>query len=205
MLKRAFDGVIERRSSALLGQIGAWLPAAGSILDLGSGTGHLAARLERDTGLAVTTADVSDMHVTGPVPVVITDGTLPFEDDAFAASLLVFMLAYPADPVALLAEARRVTRGPVILVQTLYGNRLGYLWHRGREFVWTIVAFHVSRLIGYVPRDARFSMHTRRFYTDGALRGDIAAAGLHIRSRDDRRVLPARALVVAALRLERDA
>ncbi len=36
------------------------------MLDLGSGTGHLAARLEQELRLAVVTADVSDLHVVGP-------------------------------------------------------------------------------------------------------------------------------------------
>jgi hypothetical protein len=73
-----------------------------------------------------------------------------------------------------------------------------------REFVWTIVAFHVSKAVGYVPRQARFSMNTRRFYTADALRRDVAAAGLRVRSRCERRVLPGRALVVGGWVLERD-
>jgi hypothetical protein len=112
------------------------------------------------------------------------------------------MLAYPKDPVAVLAEAARVTRGPIILVQTVYSGRLGYTWHRVREFVWTMIAFHVSKLIGYVPAGAKFAMHTRRFYTDDGLQQELRAAGLRIRSRRERPVLPGRALVVAGLLLE---
>jgi hypothetical protein len=47
-------------------------------------------------------------------------------------------------------------------------------------------------------------MRTRRFYTDQALRRELAAAGLRIRSRRERPVLPGRALVVAGWVLERD-
>jgi hypothetical protein len=103
-----------------------------------------------------------------------------------------------------LAEAARVTSGPVILVQTLYSGRLGYAWHRGREFFWTVVAFHASKLLGYVPPNAAFAMHTRRFYTAESLQRDVAAAGLRVRSRRERAVLPGRALAVAAWMLERD-
>ena len=110
----------------------------------------------------MVTADVSDIHVVGRRPVLVADGVLPFEEGTFSAALLFFMLAYPKDPPAVLAEAARVTRGPIILVQSLYSGRFGYTWHRVREFVWTIVAFHVSKLIGYVPADAKFAMHTRR-------------------------------------------
>ena len=204
MLKSMFDAVMERRSRQLIEQVGCWLPNEGPLLDLGSGTGHLSARLERELGLEVVTADVSDMHVVGRPPVLIADGVLPFEDRTFSAALLCFMLAYPNDPAAVLAEAARVTRGPVILVQSLHSTRFGYAWLRVREFFWTIVAFHVSKLIGYVPPNAVFTMQTRRFYTAQELQRHLGAAGLRIRSRRERPVLPGRALVVAGLILERD-
>lgn len=207
MLKAMFDAVMERRSRRLIEQLDEWLPPEGPVLDLGSGTGHLSAHLERELGLEVVTADVSDMHVTGRPPVLIQDGVLPFEDGRFSAALLFFMLAYPHDPGAVLAEVARVTRGggPIILVQTLHSGPFGYVWLRVREFLWTIVAFHVSRVIGYVPPEATFTMRTRRFYTADALRRDVAAAGLRTRARRERPVLPGRALVVAGWILERDA
>ena len=203
MLTTLFNAVMERRAHQLLKQVGAWLPPEGPVLDLGSGTGHLSARLERERGLEVITADVSDMHVVGRPPVLINDDVLPFKEGTFSAALLFFMLAYPKDPAGVLAETARVTRGPIILVQTLYSGRLGYTWHRVREFAWTMVGFHVSKFIGYVPADATFTMNTRRFYTDHTLQQDLRAAGLRIRSRRERPVLPGRALVVVGLLLER--
>jgi SAM-dependent methyltransferase len=202
MLRSLLDAVMERRSRQLLEQVSEWLPADGPVLDLGSGTGHLSVLLEQ-RGVEMVTADVSDMHVVGRSPVLIEDGALPFRERTFSVSLLFFMLAYPSDPSAVLAEAARVTRGPIILVQSLYSGRLGYTWHRGREFVWTIVAFHVSKLLGYVPPDAKFAMRTRRFYTAATLGRDVARAGLRIRARRERAVLPGRALVVAGWMLER--
>ena len=204
MLKSLFDTVMERRSRELLDQVEHWLPSDGTILDLGSGTGHLSAHIEQELALDVVTADVSDMHVVGRAPVLIDGTTLPFENGEFSTALLFFMLAYPDDPAAVLAEAARVASGRVILVQSLYSGRAGYAWHRYREFIWTIVAFHASKLIGYVPSHAKFSMRTRRFYTRDEVEREIARAGLRIRSRNERAVLPAGALVVAALMLERN-
>jgi ubiquinone/menaquinone biosynthesis C-methylase UbiE len=204
MFKSIVDAVMERRARQLTAQVGPWLPSEGPVLDLGSGTGHLSARLERELRLDVVTADVSDIHVVGRRPVLISDGVLPFGDRTFSAALLLFMLAYPQDPARVLAEAARVTRGPIILVQSLHSNRFGYAWLRVREFFWTIVAFHVSRLAGYVARDARFSMNTQRFYTAQDLRRDVRAAGLRITARQERPVLPGRSLVVARWVLDRD-
>ena len=152
MLKSVLDGVMERRARQLLEQVRAWLPADGPVLDLGSGTGHLSARLQQELGLDVVTADVSDIHVVGPPPVLVTDGVLPFKAGAHTAALLVFMLAYPQHPARVLAEAARVTRGPIIVVQSLHSNRFGRAWLRMREFIWTVAAFHVSKLVGYVHR-----------------------------------------------------
>jgi SAM-dependent methyltransferase len=198
VLKSILDAVMERRARQLVEQVGRWLPSEGPVLDLGSGTGHFSDRLERELGLEVVTADVGDIHVVGRPPVLIADGVLPFEEGTYKAALLVFMLAYPNDPPGLLAEVARVTRGPIILVQSLHSNRLGYAWLRVREFLWTIVAFHVSKLLGYVPREAEFTMNARRFYTAQELRRDVRAAGLRIRSRQERAVLPGRSLCVAA-------
>ena len=204
MLKSLFDAIMERRSRQLIEQVGPWLPAEGPLLDVGSGTGHLSARLERELGLEVVTADVTDMHVMGRPPVLIADGVLPFEAETFSAALLFFMLHYPNDPAGLLREVARVTRGPIILVQSLHGSRLGYAWLRVREFLWTSVAFHVSKIIGYVPPEAEFTMHARHFYTSLELRREVVAAGLRIRSRRERPVLPGRSLVVAGWIVERD-
>jgi SAM-dependent methyltransferase len=205
MLKSILDAVMEHRARQLMEDVRPWLPAEGPVLDLGSGTGHLSARLERELGLEVVTADVSDIHVVGPPPVLIEDGVLPFDEGAHTAALLVFMLAYPAQPARVLAEVARVTRGPIIVVQSLHSNRLGYAWLRLRECLWTIVAFRVSKLLGYVPANAAFTMNTRRFYAAPELEREVAAAGLRVRSQRERRVLPNRALVVAVWMLERDA
>src|SRR6185503_7171271 len=103
MLKSLLDAVMERRARQMIEHIGEWLPGEGPVLDLGSGTGHVSARLERDLGLQIVTADVSDIHVVGPAPISIADGILPFEGGTFSASLLFFMLTYPNDPAAVLA------------------------------------------------------------------------------------------------------
>ena len=205
-MRALMDAVMTYRSRKIVAQIGHWLPAAGPILDLGSGTGHLAEYIERERGVDVMTADVADLHTVGRRPVVITEGRLPFDDGQFAATLLVFMLAYPRDPAAVLAEAGRATRpgGSIIVVQTLSANAFGRAWHRGREFVWTFVAFHVARTIGYVARDARFTMSTRRFYSIAGFEREIERSGLRVREQRARHVIPGGALVVAAFCLERD-
>jgi SAM-dependent methyltransferase len=203
MLKPWFDAVMERRSTKIIAHIGDWLPDSSPVLDLGSGTGHLSARLERELGIEMVPADVSDIHVTGRKPVLIDEGPLPFTTNTYAGTLMIFMLHYPTDPVGLLMQAARVTRGPIILVQSVYSGRIGYWWLRLREFVWTYVAFHVSRSVGYVPPDATFAMRACRFYDEPLLARHLADAGLSVRERRNQPVLFRDKLVVAALMLVR--
>lgn len=203
-MKSLFNTIMEQRSHQLMKQVGAWLPSGGPLLDLGSGTGHLAAFIEQNVGLEVVTADMTDMHIVGRSPVLIKDGQLPFNDESFSGALLCFMLAYPTNPSALLVEVARVTRGPIILVQSLYSNLLGYTWLRVREFLWSVVGFYTSKLIGYIPSGAKFTMSARRFFTPQTLQAELTAAGLRIRSRQEHSVLPNRSLVVAGWIVERD-
>ncbi len=198
------DAVMDRRAHRLIEQVRAWLPAEGPVLDLGSGTGHFSARLERQLGLEVVTADVTDIHVVGRPPILIAGSVLPFAEGTFSAALLLFVLSYPREPGAVLMEVARVTRGPIIVVQSLHANRVGYAWLRVREFLWTLVGFHVSKIFGYIRRDAEFTMRPRRFYTANQLRRELVATGLRIRSGWERRVLPNGSLVVATWMVERD-
>src|SRR3970282_860182 len=115
MVKSLLDLVMERRARRLMEQVDAWLPTQGAVLGLGSGTGHFSARLKRERGLDVVTADVSDIHVVGPPPVLIAGGVLPFEEGTFSAALLFFMLAYPNDPARVLAEAAPAPPAPPIV------------------------------------------------------------------------------------------
>ena len=201
----ALDAVMERRARQLMEQVGAWLPAEGPVLDLGSGTGHLSARLERERGLEVVTADVSDIHVVGPPPVLIADGVLPFEEGRFSAALLFFMLAYPNDPAACpggsgsrhprapsswcsrFIRAASVTRG------FASGSSSGRSWHS--TFRRSSATSRRTRSSPCVPGA---SIPPRSFG------GKWSAAGLRVRSRRERPVLPGRSLVVAGWILERD-
>jgi len=62
------------------------------------------------------------------VPVACADGQrLPFQDGAFDGALLVGVLEYAQDPVALLREARRVARTRVVVLTLSSHSWLGLL------------------------------------------------------------------------------
>lgn len=99
-----------------------------SVLDLGCGTGHFAHALARH-GLRVVGVDPEPAMLAVArerAPVVCGDGLhLPFADGAFDAAILVAVLKFVADPVALLAEARRVARERVVVLALASRSWLG--------------------------------------------------------------------------------
>jgi SAM-dependent methyltransferase len=93
------------------------LPPGASILDIGAGSCKLARRLAVRRHLDVTAIDVVD-HKYIDFPLTLYDGTrLPFGDNSFDISLLVFALHHAPDPRSLLLEATRVTRSALLVVE----------------------------------------------------------------------------------------
>jgi ubiquinone/menaquinone biosynthesis C-methylase UbiE len=91
------------------------------VLDVGCGSG-IQILLYRSLGAEVTGADPSPDMValtaerTPGVPLIIAKGeSLPFADDTFELVSIITVLDFCDDPAALLREARRVTRGRIII------------------------------------------------------------------------------------------
>jgi SAM-dependent methyltransferase len=145
------EAVLARRAERLDARFRRFLPPGGRVLDVGAGTGHNAAAVARTTGLVVVETDVARMRTSGPL-VLFGGRTLPFRDGVFACSLLLYVLHYARDPVRLLAEARRVSDGPVIVLQAIHGSAIGRKILPMWELVSGRLAFEVARRAGLVPR-----------------------------------------------------
>jgi SAM-dependent methyltransferase len=127
-LRRALAAVQWRRAATKARRLRPHLAPVASgghrprILDLGAGEGYVGARLARTLGADVTLCDVLDFRATPgkDLPFVRYDGhTLPFADETFDACILYFVLHHAADPARVLAEAVRVTRGRVVVVESV--------------------------------------------------------------------------------------
>jgi SAM-dependent methyltransferase len=102
-----------RRLAAVLADL---LPDHGTVLDVGSGDGHLAARImELRPGLRITGVDVLVRQITA-IPVTAYDGrTLPFAAGVFDSVLLVDVLHHAENGLEVLREAARVARCGVVV------------------------------------------------------------------------------------------
>lgn len=179
-LHGAMHGWLHRRAGALCGRLARHLPDRGPLLDVGSGTGHNALALARHTGQRVVQIDVADLSCIG-APALRFDGRrLPFAADRFSAAMLLYVLHYAADPVALLAEVRRVCRGPILLLQSTYRGPLSRGALALRELAMGRAALAAARAARLLPSAGDAALRPRRAFTRAQVTQVAARAGLSV-------------------------
>ena len=176
-MKWLADRIMVHRAAALFDRVGPHLPSLGTIADIGSGTGHNAEEIRRRTTLSVREIDVADLHWVGPGPVIIEGNRVPVEDGAFEGLLMLFVLQYLDSPQELLAEVCRISRGPVIVLQSTYRGKWGRTVLGLREFLWGRLALRVA--VGLrVLQPVECPLSPRRYFTRSELHRLFDAAGL---------------------------
>jgi ubiquinone/menaquinone biosynthesis C-methylase UbiE len=114
------DGRLVGRLTRLSGAVAYGVPAGGSVLDLGCGTGELAGAIAA-AGMQVTGCDISremlrraaaadPAHTVGWVQLDPGWRRLPFEPETFDAVVAASVLEYVDEPTAVLRECSRVLR-----------------------------------------------------------------------------------------------
>jgi len=115
----------QRRIERIAAQLAPLFPPKARVLDVGCGDGLLAARiLEARPDLQIVGIDVL-ARPRAFIPVQLFDGqTIPFDNGSFDAVMFVDVLHHTDDPSILLGEARRVSRG-VVLIKDHYADGMG--------------------------------------------------------------------------------
>lgn len=145
------------------------------VLDLGAGDGFVGEAAARDLDGEVILADVVDFNQTD-LPLVLYDGhRLPFDDGAFDTTLLLFVLHHAADPDAVLREARRVTRGRVVVLESIAETP----WDR----CWLPFA---DRLANRLRSGGQMGEEHLDFGTVESWRARFAAAGFRVQAEERR-------------------
>ncbi len=89
----------------------------GSLLDVGSGRGHIAQEIQKRKNNKVQLLDVKDLNET-KLPYTLFDGErIPFEDNSFDTLLVCYVLHHTKDPAKLLRECARVSRKRIIIFE----------------------------------------------------------------------------------------
>ncbi len=124
-----FPGIgLDRRAESFVDLFKDYIAPDSRVLDIGGGWGFYVEPLKRVRNCEVTVLDVVEPGFH-KAPVVTYEGTrIPFSDQAFDVSLLITMLHHVPRPEKVLAEAKRVTRGFVIVVEDLYRHTAERWW-----------------------------------------------------------------------------
>lgn len=124
-----FPGIgLDRRAESFVDLFKDYIPTNSRVLDIGGGWGFYVEPLKRARNCDVTVLDIVE-PAFHKAPVVTYGGErIPFADGTFDASLLITMLHHVQAPEKILAEARRVTRRFVIVIEDLYRSTAGRWW-----------------------------------------------------------------------------
>lgn len=114
--------VFQRRIQALVNAI-APLFETGDVLDVGSGNGMLAQLImQQRPELNISGIDVH-LREKSFIPTTKYDGqTIPFPDASFSSVMIVDVLHHTDNPVHVLRECLRVSRGVVVVKDHFYAN-----------------------------------------------------------------------------------
>lgn len=108
----------------------------GKVLDVGSGRCYIAKELQSKSNLEVTCLDVKDLSRTG-MKVVVYDGRkIPFRGNDFDTALIAYVLHHCEEPLDVLKEAVRVTRGNIVIFEdtkpSFFTNAMDFLSNKIR-------------------------------------------------------------------------
>jgi SAM-dependent methyltransferase len=118
---------VRRADPRIAAQLSTALGEARTVIDVGAGTGSYEPT-DRHVVAAEPAAEMRARRDPDLPPAIdATAAALPFDDDAFDAALAVFTVHHWPDLETGLAEVRRVTRGPVVIV-TADPEALADLW-----------------------------------------------------------------------------
>jgi ubiquinone/menaquinone biosynthesis C-methylase UbiE len=186
------DGRLAGRLTRLAGAVTYRVPAGGSVLDLGCGTGELASAVAA-AGLRATACDISSEMLhraaaadpSGAVNWVQLDPdwqVLPFGPQTFDAVVASSVLEYVDDPTAVLRECCRVLRPGGVVLCTIPDphhpiRRLEWLLgHAGRIRVVRVAGRCWPRLDGYLAylRISR-QRHSSRWWNAAGARAGLTS------------------------------
>ena len=89
----------------------------GGVLDIGAGRCFIAEEVREKNNADVTCLDVKNLSQTG-MKVVVYDGRkIPFKSNEFDTALIAYVLHHCEEPIKVLKEAIRVTKGNIIIFE----------------------------------------------------------------------------------------
>ena len=119
----------------VLNDIGPFLKTGERVLDIGAGVGWPGELISKEKGVSMQLLDVEDFNRSN-LPLIVYDGkNIPFPDNSFDSSLLIFVLHHCKDPLLVLKEAIRVTKKRIIIHEDTYTSPFGWVLACANDFI----------------------------------------------------------------------
>jgi ubiquinone/menaquinone biosynthesis C-methylase UbiE len=116
---RIFAKIYERAAQKMCLDCQGFIQKGSKILDLGCGSGIIGMTFQDFFQAEVIGVDIKDNRIF-PISFKIINGkSLPFPENSFDVVLINYVLHHSGDPTLLLKEAKRVTRGKIIVYEDL--------------------------------------------------------------------------------------
>lgn len=114
---------------------GSFLETNESVLDIGAGGGWVGELIAEKKNAKVTLLDVEDFNRSS-LPITLYDGEhIPFPDNSFDTSLLLFVLHHCKNPLAVLKEAIRVTKKRIIIHEDTFASSFEWALACTNDFI----------------------------------------------------------------------
>lgn len=112
----------KKRAKKLVHLLGRFIKKGDNVLDLGMGDGLIAKQLQLNHDIKIMGLDVEDYNTTD-IPLVINNSKrLPFRDRQFDVVLIISVLHHADNFTSLLAEAKRICKRCIIILEDVYSN-----------------------------------------------------------------------------------
>ena len=154
----------------VLNDIGPFLKTGERVLDIGAGGGWSGELISEKKGVKIQLLDVEDFNRT-KLPLMLYNGEkIPFEDNSFDNSLLLFVLHHCKEPLRVLKEAIRVTKKRIIIHEDTYSSPFGRILVSINDFISNSPFFLTNPLKMNMPYNYRKVADWERVFQDLGLR-----------------------------------
>ena len=119
MYYQVFSKIYETAAKKMCLDCTDFIDKGSKILDLGCGSGIVGSKFQEFFEARITGIDIQDWRIR-KIPFQIFDGShIPFPDNSFDIVLISYVLHHAKKPEILVREAKRVSRGKIIIYEDL--------------------------------------------------------------------------------------
>lgn len=131
-MRELIKKIIRKRTEKITNTFDEFIKEGEKVLDIGAGGGWIGEEVQKRKNAKVILLDVTDFNQTDLKLVLYSGKNIPFPDNAFDISLLIFTLHHCQDYLRVLEEAKRVAKKKIIIIEDIPASQINkfflYFW-----------------------------------------------------------------------------